>query len=669
MQDIFECMVSRFSNPLQVMIKELVEDHEDKNPNEKLRIGAISALEKVLKKPNDYGETEKFELASLCCYITQKMKADEKFIQLLKQIKHPYIEIFVAYFEENPTNYLESFEKIKKLSSVISEFDDFNEEMDANIAEIHSWIYGQQGDIAEVKEIYKKVRKRIPETENLIEQFGLLEALMNSLWWFLHSGVDVDFDEIVSFVDPYIKKFRFYKVYTSFLNVKGSKHSFMGNNIEAMASFEELVKVHEKFHDDYRLSIAVGNLAEVYLTVGKTHKAKDMMERAINLYKESTGQWPYLYLTEIGNMYYLLGDDRAEESFLRAYEIQKKEKSMHKAFIMYELIHYYLRTENLTASSKYLKELRSLSKELETPSINARVDYLRGFYEMLNHNLSNAVTYLQSSLKQSKLTKDIELILYCNIQLSVAYLWYYRMLEDYESYNLALSYIDTVKQLAVENNHNQILTTSLMICAVLSSINGEYEEAIKDLIDAKEIGKNIDLEGLTSDLNRIEESIVKARDTGQLDVKGKNVIEYILPQFKSLLSLKMMQTKQKDVEILGVLVISDSGIPVFSKLKEKLKANDLLLSGLLMAITQFAESILDGKDIGRLKDVNYEDFCITLQAIKNGIVAVIATEVSSEIRMWSMALANRIKEIPPVVTKFVSTLPNKIEDLLEQIDI
>jgi len=34
-----------------------------------------------------------------------------------------------------------------------------------------------------------------------------------------------------------------------------------------------------------------------------------------------------------------------------------------------------------------------------------------------------------------------------------------------------------------------------------------------------------------------------------------------------------------------------------------------------------------------------------------------------------MSLANRIKEIPPVVTKFVSTLPSKIEDLLEQVDI
>ncbi|GAH35044.1 unnamed protein product, partial [marine sediment metagenome] len=109
--------------------------------------------------------------------------------------------------------------------------------------------------------------------------------------------------------------------------------------------------------------------------------------------------------------------------------------------------------------------------------------------------------------------------------------------------------------------------------------------------------------------------------------------------------------------------------PIYSKLKDKLKANDLLLSGLLMAITQLAESILEGKEIGRLKDVNYDDFCITLQAIKNGIVAVIASEVSSEIRMWSMALANRIKEIPPVVTKFVSTVPSKIDDLLEEVNL
>ena len=88
-----------------------------------------------------------------------------------------------------------------------------------------------------------------------------------------------------------------------------------------------------------------------------------------------------------------------------------------------------------------------------------------------------------------------------------------------------------------------------------------------------------------------------------------------------------------------------------------------------MAITQFAESILEGDEIGRLKDVNYEDFCISLQAIKNGLVAVIASEVSSDIRMWSMNLANRIKEIPPVVTKFVSDVPNKIDDLLEQVGL
>jgi len=669
MQSIFEYFVERFSQPLQNLLNQSIEEQDEVNPNDKLQKGVVLALEYVIKNKSKFGEKEIFDLASMSCYLTQKMKANEEFLKLLKEVKHPYIELFVAYFEENPTNYLESLNKIEKITKLLEEREDYSDEMRANVLEIHSWVYGQQSDVAKVKEILKYVRSRIKETDNLVEQFGLQESYMNCSWWFLHLGIEMDFDEIFTFVDPYVQKYKFYKTITSYLNVKGGIESFMGDNHEAIKSFEELIKVHEEYNDDYRLSIATGNLAEVHMVMGKSNLAKDMMEKAINLYKESTGKWPYLYLTELGNMYYLLGDDRAEESFLHAYEIQRKEKSLHKAFIMYELIHYYLRIENLVEAKKYLKELRSLSKVLEAPSINARVDYLRGFLEMLNHNLSNASEYLISALEQAKHTRDVELILFCNIQLSVAYLWYYRLLENRESLNLAMSYIDTVSQLAVENNHNQILTSSLMICAVLCSVNGEYEKSLEDIRKARQVGKDIDFETLKRDLDKIEHSIQNARNTGLLEVAGQNIIEYILPQFKSLLSLKLVQTKRKDVEVLGLLIISESGIPIFSKLKDKLKTNDLLLSGLLMAITQFAESILVGKEIGRLKDVNYEDLCITLQAIKNGLVAVIASEVSSEIRMWSMSLANRIKEIPSVVTKFVSDVPHKIEDLLEEVNL
>ncbi len=669
MQSIFEYFIERFSQPLQILLQESIEEQDEANPNDRLQKGVILTLEDVIRNKGKFGEKEIFELASLSCYLTQKMKADEEYLKLLKEVKHPYIQMYVVYFEEDPSNYLESLEKIEELTILVEKREDYSDEMRANVLEIHSWVYGQQSNIAKIKEIFKYVRNSISETENPVEQFGLQESYMNCAWWFLHFGVEMDFDEIFIFIDPYIQKFRMYKTITSYLNVKGGVESFMGDNHEAIKSFEELIKVHEECNDDYRLSIAIGNLAEVHMVMGKSNLAKDMMEKAIDLYKESTGKWPYLYLTELGNMYYLLGDDRAEESFLHAYEIQRKEKSLHKALIMYELVHYYLRIENLSEAKKYLKELRSLSKELEAPSINAQVDYLRGFLEMLNHNLSNAAEYLQSALDQANHTRDVELILFCNIQLSVAHLWYYRLLENKESLNLALSYIDTVRQLAVENNHNQILTSSLLICAVLCSVNGEYENSLEDIKKARQVGKDIDFETLKRDLDKIETSIKNAQNTGLLEVAGQNIIEYILPQFKSLLSLKLLQTKRKDVEVLGLLIISESGIPIFSKLKDKLKANDLLLSGLLMAITQFAESILVGKEIGRLKDVNYEDFCITLQAIKKGLVAVIASEVSSEIRMWSMALANRIKEIPPVATKFVSDIPNKIEDLLEEVNL
>ncbi|MHA1258655.1 MAG: tetratricopeptide repeat protein [Candidatus Heimdallarchaeaceae archaeon] len=474
---------------------------------------------------------------------------------------------------------------------------------------------------------------------------------------------------MLTFVEPYVMKYKFYKTYTSFYNVQGAMHSFMGDNTKAMDCFNKLKKIHETYHDEYRLSIAIGNLAEVYMVVGRVKKAKEMMEKAIELYKKSTNQWPYLYLTEIGNIYFLLGDERAEESFLHAYEIQRKEKSIHKAFIMYELVHFYLRKESLDETKKYLQELRSLAKDLEIPSIFARVDYLRGFYEILEHNFKNGIEYLQASLEQAKRTKDMELILFCNIQLTIANLWYYRLLEKQEFLNYALTYINNVRHLAIENNHNGILTTSLVICSILYAVNGEYEESMRDIKQAREIGKEVDYQNIQEYLNEIQESIQNAKDTGVLDLREKNIIEYTLPQFKNLLSLKLVQTKKKDVEILGILIISESGIPIYSKLKDKLKANDLLLSGLLMAINQLAESILEGEEVGKLRDVNYEDFCITLQGIKNGIIAVIASEVRSEVRMWSLSLAEKIKEVPPVVTKFVSTVPDKIAGLLEQVNL
>ncbi len=167
MQSIFEYFIERFSQPLQILIKEFIEEQDEANPNDKLQKGVVLALEDVIKNRSEFGEKEIFELASMSCYLTLKMKADEGYLNLLKEIKHPYIELFVVYFEENPTNYLESFEKIKKLSTVLIEHADFNEEMKANMLEIQSWVYGQQSDIIKIKEIYKYIKNRIPKTNNL----------------------------------------------------------------------------------------------------------------------------------------------------------------------------------------------------------------------------------------------------------------------------------------------------------------------------------------------------------------------------------------------------------------------------------------------------------------------------------------------------------------------
>ena len=90
MQSIFEYFIERFSQPLQILLKESIEKQNEANPNDKLQKGIVAALEDVTKNKGKFGEKEIFELASMSCYLTLKMKADEKYLKLLKEVKHPY---------------------------------------------------------------------------------------------------------------------------------------------------------------------------------------------------------------------------------------------------------------------------------------------------------------------------------------------------------------------------------------------------------------------------------------------------------------------------------------------------------------------------------------------------------------------------------------------------
>ena len=610
-----------------------------------------------------------FQLASLSCYITQQMKATEEYTALLKQIDHLYIDAFITYFEETPTNYQETLEKIDEIAEKLSHENYYNNEMKAHIVALQTGSCGQMGDIVFLKNSYKFLMKRLPQTDNVVEIRGLQDTAISVIWWSLHSGIEANIDEMVEFIEPFILKYKLYMSYTDYLNLKGAIASYIGANEEGIRCFEVLRNEYELYNDNYRLSIAIGNLAESYFAQGKIILAKSMLEEAIKLYHDSTGKWPYLYMAELGNIYYITEDERAEELFLQAYEIQKKEKSLFKGFILFELIHYYLRTEQEKKAENYLSELISLAKDLQALSINVCVEYLRGFSELSNQNFSSAIKYLQTALELARETKDMDLILTCNIQIAAANLQKYRLSEQQLHLTLALNHIDTAIKLAIENSHNQILTIGLMIRSLLQASIGEYESAEKDITEAKQIGAEIDLEKWQEDIKNIESTIFTAHKNGKMELDRESVFKYIIPQFKSMLSFKLIERKPVKAKVIGLLVITESGVPIYSNLDVSIKTNQLILSGVLAAINQLSGSIIEGQEKGRLQEVLYDNFWITIQPLTHGIVAVIASDATAEIRMWASDIADRIKEVPITITEFTDQMVDKIGDLLEQMNI
>ncbi|MHA1305655.1 MAG: tetratricopeptide repeat protein [Candidatus Heimdallarchaeota archaeon] len=707
MQLLFDSFIRRFSHQTRDRLQAAVAHQNDLNPIERMQKGVCLVLKEYLAEKVELqkiGEMKIdvtttgpfaglkrgrrirkkkalieskiilnkqtcFHLACLSCYITQQMKATEEYCALLKQIDHMYIDAFIAFFEETPSNYQETLEKIDEVAEKLSNEDYYDDEMKAHIIALQTGAYGQKGDIAFLKNSFKYLLKRLPQTENVVEIRGLQDIAISVIWWSLHSGSEANIDEMVTFIEPFILKYKLYMSFTDYLNLKGAIASYFGDNDEGIRCFEILRNEYEMYNDNYRLSIAIGNLAESYFAGGKIVLAKSMLEEAIKLYFDSTGKWPYLYLTELGNIYYITEDERAEELFLQAYDIQKKEKSLFKGFILYELVHFYLRTEQNKKAERYLAELISLAKDLQALSINVCVEYLRGFSELANQNFSSAIEYLQTALELARETGDMDLILTCNIQMAAANLQKYRFSEQQTHLTLALNHIDTAIKLAIENGQNQILTIGLMIRSLLLASIGEFASAEKDITEAKEIGAEIDLDKWKEDIVNIESTIKTAHKEGKMELDRESVFKYIIPQFKSMLSFKLVERKPVKANVIGLLVITESGVPIYSNLDKSIKTNQLILSGLLAAINQLSSSILDGQEKGRLQEVLYDNFWITVQPLTHGIVAVIASDATAEIRMWASDIADRIKEVPITITEFTDQMVDKIGDLLEQMDI
>ncbi|MHA1167850.1 MAG: tetratricopeptide repeat protein [Candidatus Hodarchaeales archaeon] len=653
---------------LQNRIDEVHSSRKDKNPNDRLQKASVTVLKELLADETS-NSNDIYLLATLCCYLTVKMKGYE-IVDLLKQVNHEYIRIFIIYYEEKPGNLTEITEKLEYHAENLEQEGYFTLEMKAHLINIESWIYGQQGNISRLKEYYRHCKERLLLSANPIEQLGLQETVLNCIWWFLHSGIEANVISMLAFIKPFVDKYGFYRTRTDFLNTEGTVHAHYGDADRAIAYYNEYIQINEKYNNDYKLSIGLGNAAETLVQLGQFKKAKNMMERAVKLYEQSTGQLPALHLVELANMYYFLDDPRAEQCFLQAYEIQKGEESIDIANILFELVHFYLRSEIQVEAELYLSEFRFLAKSLQIPSVNAQLDYLLGFKERQNHNFSNAHAILTTALEKAMLIKDIELIFFCNIQLLAVNLQLYRLDEKQIKLNIALNYLETILQLARENQHQQILVIALLISTVLNAMNNDFEQAEKDITEVKESIKELDFKKWHKDVETVTKSLNRAKITGIFEFEKENAVDYILPRFKSMLSLKPAERAQKEAETLGLLVISKSGTPVFSKFVDKLKVDDILLSGLIMAITTIASGIIERKDVKgleRLQDVVYEDFSLSFKEIENGLIAVITSTTTSASRIWVSAVANRIGSLPyPVRSGLASEIRKNISELLEQ---
>ncbi|MHA1171520.1 MAG: hypothetical protein ACTSQ3_05535, partial [Candidatus Heimdallarchaeota archaeon] len=101
--------IDRLQKGVRLVLAEVLEERIELEMMQKMKIefsskGPFSKLRtqsKIRKKRNLLqnklllNQEVAFQLACLSCYLTQKMKATEEYIALLKKIKHPFIDLHI----------------------------------------------------------------------------------------------------------------------------------------------------------------------------------------------------------------------------------------------------------------------------------------------------------------------------------------------------------------------------------------------------------------------------------------------------------------------------------------------------------------------------------------------------------------------------------------------
>ena len=373
---------------------------------------------------------------------------------------------------------------------------------------------------------------------------------------------------------------------------------------EAIRTYEELIELRKKYHQEHKLVGAYSNLGSVYFEKGNYARALKSYQKSIDIAKKIKDDESLLVLyTNLGVAYKAVGlYDQAVNTFREGLVLNKRvkdqeqqgrlymslstvyhERQMYAQSIKYDLfakdimedLNNYRSLEtvlyNLTLNYRYTKqfdkakkmlaELRKVAVKMNENEIWMSYYHARANYLVDTKNFDEALK--SAELAEEMSNRDADLLNFAEIQLTKATIY-----QNMGNSKQAILHAETALEAFNDTEDDNALIRTYMTLSEILKKAGDYQKSLEYYEKANSLEEKTDLEAVTNqiatlnslnELERKEQDLALSKQTNQL-ITAEN-------GRKSNLILGLF--------LIGGLIVISLGIS-FKSNRDKKKANILL---------------------------------------------------------------------------------------------
>lgn len=437
------------------------------------------------------------------------------------------------------------------------------------------------------------------------------------------------------------------------LNSIGSYSSHLGKIDEALSYFNEYLGINAHLGNARMKFVALSNISEIYSKRGELKKSIRYAEESLKNLEETSDvvNQANAFIVVYNNLCELCIKENNLDMGMKYIQkaINMLDISVENSYINSEVRKTYMHLLVLMQDVKQLKEQLAILESIMDKNPIYPVQFAFYFYtgklaEIENQTNLAHENYI-SALNQAIKSKDIAKQILLQIYMAELYLKRFSEAGNDGALENVNTFLDNIVMVSKEQSFYELHYKALFLKANLEQSNKKYSEALEIFAICLEL-----LAKMERDPSEVEEKIDEIKKQ-QSELKESLDRHQILQSSFNLLSnsfsrIDIDNSKKIEYKIFGLLVLSKSGLPLYSNyLDTQFSASELIISGLISAISSFSNSIFATKSSGHLKSIKHEDVNIILEYHSDMLLALICDTDTFEIRSKMISFSEKLNKL------------------------